>query len=145
VTVDYTQAFAISASGMAVETLRLEVIATNLANVYSAALPGSAAFRPLQLISAPVPAFGELFDSYRGLLAGTQVVGVVPTDVPDRVVYEPGHPAADERGFVAYPGINPVVESVNLISAIRAYDANVMAFNATKTMALRALDLGSTR
>jgi flagellar basal-body rod protein FlgC len=57
-------------------------------------------------------------------------------------VFEPGHPEADERGFVAYPGINPVAEMMNLLTAVRVYEANVAALNAAKAMALKTLQLG---
>jgi flagellar basal-body rod protein FlgC len=63
--------------------------------------------------------------------------------VQPRLSYEPGHPDADERGYVAYPGIQPVGEMMNLLTAVRAYEANVAALNAAKAMALRTLDLGS--
>jgi len=60
------------------------------------------------------------------------------------MAYEPGHPDADAQGFVTYPGIDPVGEMVDLISTLRAYEANVAAANAAKTMALKALELGGT-
>jgi flagellar basal-body rod protein FlgC len=57
-------------------------------------------------------------------------------------VYEPGNPDADDKGFVSLPGINQVTEMVNMAGALRAYEANVVAMNAAKTMALKALELG---
>ena len=59
-----------------------------------------------------------------------------------RLVYEPGHPDADERGFVSYPGISPVSEMMNLLTAVRLYEANVAALGAAKAMAQRTLELG---
>ncbi|NLS44209.1 MAG: flagellar basal body rod protein FlgC, partial [Firmicutes bacterium] len=59
-----------------------------------------------------------------------------------RLVYDPGHPDADEGGYVSMPNIDPVREMVDMISASRAYEANVTAINAAKTMAMRALDIG---
>ena len=58
-------------------------------------------------------------------------------------VYEPSHPDADEEGYVTYPNVNTVTEMTNLIDANRSYEANVTAFNATKNMALKGLELGS--
>jgi len=57
-------------------------------------------------------------------------------------VYEPGNPDADEDGYVTYPNVNTVTEMTNLIDASRSYEANVTAFNATKNMALKGLELG---
>jgi flagellar basal-body rod protein FlgC len=64
--------------------------------------------------------------------------------VSPRLVHEPAHPDADARGFVAYPGIDATSEMVGLMTAVRAYEANVVAVNAAKSMALRALDIGSS-
>jgi flagellar basal-body rod protein FlgC len=76
-------------------------------------------------------------------LDGVEVKSIVALSTPPRLVYEPGHPDANEKGFVAYPGINPISEMVNLMSATRAYEANVAALSAAKTMALKTLELGS--
>jgi flagellar basal-body rod protein FlgC len=70
---------------------------------------------------------------------------VEPADVPPRQVYDPGHPDADASGFVSYPGVNPVSEMVQLITVTRAYEANVRAFNAARSMATKALEMGSGR
>lgn len=142
---DYSQAFAISVSGMAVETLRVETVAMNLANVYSARGAGGGLYQPQRVLSGPAVRFGDVMDAFRNTLAGVEVYEIASMNANDRMVYEPGHPAADSAGFVAYPGIEPVGEMIGLIEALRAYDANVMAFNAAKTMALRALEIGGGR
>ena|SRR5215471_18306954 len=145
---DYAAAFAISASGMLVAKTRVDVTAVNLANAYSTRSADGALFTPLQVVAAARRA-----DLFRGLLGradptvalgGAQVVEVRRTNVPPRLVFEPRHPDADAKGFVAYPGINPVLEQVNLVTATRIYEANVAALNAAKSMALKALDLGKT-
>jgi len=143
---DLFNAFAISASGMSVEKTRLDVTALNIANAHSTRARDGSGFQPLQVISAArqARAFQAAFGA-AGLPGGAEVVEVRTSPAPPRLVHEPNHPDADARGFVAYPGINPVREMVTLISALRAYEANVAALNAAKTMALRALDLGSNR
>lgn len=135
---DYLKAFAISGSGMNVEKQRLEVSALNIANAHSTRGPDGRPFIPLQVVSTAAGV--SPFQS--ALAAGAEVVRIAPSDVPPRMVYEPAHPDADDKGFVAYPGINPVAEMVNLITTVRAYEANIAAVQAAKTMALRALDLG---
>jgi flagellar basal-body rod protein FlgC len=133
---NYLQAFAISGSGMAVEKARVDLTAVNLANAQSTRGADGQLFRPLRLVSAPRGA------DFAKLLAGVEIVGLQSLDAPPRLVFEPGHPEADERGFVAYPGINPVAEMMNLLTAVRVYEANVAALNAAKAMALKTLQLG---
>jgi flagellar basal-body rod protein FlgC len=144
---DYFAAFAISGSGMAVEKLRLDVTAVNIANVNSSRGPDGTLFRPLRVVSSMrrEARFEETLRAYGVALGGVQVDEIRPTDAPPRMLYEPGHPDADDRGYVSVPGINPVSEMVSLIVATRSYQANVMAMNAAKFMAQRALEIGGAR
>ena len=140
---DYSTGFQISASGMAVEKMRLDVTAANIANMHSAATTAGQVYRPLQVVSKQLPLtfsheFGRLYAAH----GGAQVASVEPQQVAPRMVYEPGHPYADTKGFVAYPGVNHTSEMMNLNIALRAYEANVAALNAAKTMAAHALEIG---
>jgi flagellar basal-body rod protein FlgC len=141
---DYRNAFAISASGMSVEKLRLDVTAANLANIHSGKRADGSLFQPMQVVSAEAAtSFSTDFEQMAGVdLHGAQVAAVVATPVAPHMVYQPGNPDADAKGFVTEPGINQVTEMVNMASALRAYEANVVAMNAAKTMALKALELG---
>ena len=67
---------------------------------------------------------------------------IAPSGAAPRRVSQPGHPLADERGFVALPGVDTAAEMIELMSATRAYEANVAAMNTTRTLAMRALDIG---
>jgi flagellar basal-body rod protein FlgC len=141
---DYFAGFDISGSGMAVQKARLDAVALNLANVHTALGSDGGLYRPQEVISgargdAPFPSYLE----QAGLPGmGAEVVETRALDLPPRLVHDPGHPYADERGYVSYPGINPVFEMVRMIEAVQAYEANVRALNAAKTMALRALEIG---
>lgn len=147
---DYRNAFAISASGMTVEKTRLDTTAVNLANVHSTRGADGKLFRPLTVKVGEAGAnFAANFDQLAGgaplkgaALRGVEVLRIEQSNVAPRMVYEPGNPDADDKGYVALPGMNQVTEMVNLASALRAYEANVVAMNATKTMALKALELG---
>jgi flagellar basal-body rod protein FlgC len=141
---DYAAAFAISASGLQVAKLRVDVTAVNLANAYSTRSADGRLFEPLQVVAAAKRAdlFRAALDGAQPALQGAEVVEVRPTHVPPRLVFEPHHPDADAKGFVAYPGIDPVAEMVNLVAATRIYEANVAALNAAKSMATKALELG---
>ncbi|MTV41453.1 flagellar basal body rod protein FlgC [Duganella radicis] len=140
---DYNSAFQISASGMAVEKLRLDLTAANLANMNNAAAGPAQAYRPQRVISQAAPLnFGQQFGRLSASAGGVQVLSVETLAVAPRMVHEPGHPYADAQGMVAYPAVNHAAEMVNLNLALRAYEANVAAMNAAKTMAARTLDIG---
>jgi flagellar basal-body rod protein FlgC len=144
--VDYTSAFEISAAGMNLERARVDATALNLANMHSTRGADGTLFQPVRVVagSIPVPAFAASYETLRGDITMPANVRMEPTLAPPRLVHEPGHPQADEKGFVAYPGINHLGEMVNLVSALRAYESNVIAMNAAKTMALKALEIGGT-
>lgn len=148
---DIASLFDISAAGMNVERLRLEVSALNLANANTTRGPDGRPFIPQQVVvQAGLSRFDATLNAAMGGGADAQwgslpVAQVQTNDVPPRQVYDPGHPDADAKGFVSYPGVNPVSEMVQLIAVTRAYEANVRAFNAARSMAQRALDIGSSR
>jgi flagellar basal-body rod protein FlgC len=141
---DYSAAFQISATGMAVEKLRLDVTAANIANMNTAAANGAALYRPQRVVAQALPlTFSQQFGQLAGVMqGGVGVASVQSQDVAPRMVYEPGHPYADGKGFVAYPNINHTAEMVNMNTALRAYEANVVAMNAARVMAARTLDIG---
>jgi flagellar basal-body rod protein FlgC len=144
---DYFAAFEVSASGMTVQKLRLDVIAANLANVNTTRSAEGGVYRPLEVLIGERTGFeSHLQAGLRGLAGlGAEVVDVRPLDLPPRLVHDPGHPDADEQGFVEFPAISPVSEMVSLIEATRAYEANVRAMEAAREMALRALEIGGSR
>jgi flagellar basal-body rod protein FlgC len=140
--------FDISAAGMNLERTRLDVAAINLANAHTTQTPDGQVFRPLRVVARPV--VGQEFDALVKSAFGRDAVTTSPFDIsvetvdtPPRMVYDPGHPDADAKGFVAYPDINPVSEMVQLIGIGRAYEANVKAMNMAKSMALKALEIGA--
>ncbi|HEX7650240.1 MAG TPA: flagellar basal body rod protein FlgC [Noviherbaspirillum sp.] len=140
---DYNASFQISASGMAIEKLRLDVAASNIANMHSSAASTADLYRPLRVVSEEVGLeFTRQFDALSAIAGGARVTGVEALTTPPRLSYEPGHPHADAKGYVAYPGINHVAEMVDVSNALRSYEANVVAMNAAKTMAAHALEIG---
>jgi flagellar basal-body rod protein FlgC len=142
---DYSSTFAISAAGMALERTRVEVAALNLANAHTTPAAGQAPFSPMRVVALPAQeaSFAAL------MLAGDKSVAALQPDfrvesapVAPRLVHEPGHPLADARGFVSYPGVDAAAEMVSLMGASRAYEANVAAMNTARVLALKALDIG---
>jgi flagellar basal-body rod protein FlgC len=140
---DLTTVFEVSAAGMSLQRLRLDVAAANLANAQTSAVDG-VGYQPLQVVAhAPLTApFAQWLSAAQLRPADVRVVE--SASVP-RLVYEPGHPDADARGYVAYPDVSPVSEMVRLMEISRAYEANVRALNLAKAMAVRALEIGTER
>jgi flagellar basal-body rod protein FlgC len=141
--------FEISATGMNLERMRLDVAAANLANAHTSRTPDGAVYMPLRVVAraAGMASFDATLQALTGKMPYTTPYEAVvqPVNRPPRLVYEPGHPDADAKGFVAYPDVNPVSEMVELMTVTRAYEANVRAMNMAKTMALRALEIGGDR
>jgi flagellar basal-body rod protein FlgC len=150
---DYSASFQISASGMALEKLRLDVSTANIANINSSAASVGQLYQPLRVIGKSValnftnPLSNSFSREYGKALVlesggGVALQAVVPLSVAPRLVHEPGHPQADENGNVHFPGINHNSEMVNVLTALRAYESNVVALTAAKTMAVRTLEIG---
>jgi flagellar basal-body rod protein FlgC len=129
----------ISASGLSAQRQRLDVIANNIANASTTRTPQGGPYRREEvLFSARLAPFG--FGPAQP--AGVDAPSIVNDPTPSKQVYDPGHPDADARGYVQMPNVNVVREMVDMVSATRAYEANVTAMNAAKTMAVKALELG---
>jgi flagellar basal-body rod protein FlgC len=129
---------------MANEKLRLDVTALNIANMHAAGATAAQVYRPQRV--SPDRSAASFRHAVRPACMGrcrrSRSVRGAAAGVAPRMVYEPGHPYADAKGMVAYPAVNHTAEMVNLNSALRAYEANVTAMNAAKTMAARTLDIG---
>jgi flagellar basal-body rod protein FlgC len=141
---NYFAAFNISETGMVAQKVSIDTVALNLANVNTTRTRTGGPYQPLEVIVSEKAAvrFDALVSGFEHLQAGVEVVDIQPRDTPVRMVHDPEHPDANNDGFVAYPDINPVSEMLDLMAATRAYEANVRAVNAAKTMALRALEIG---
>ncbi|HSW16105.1 MAG TPA: flagellar basal body rod protein FlgC [Ramlibacter sp.] len=137
---DYSHTFAISAAGMAAERARVDAAAINLANANTVQDANGVAFRPMRAVAHA--AFSTLVDDGLSLAAAGPMVTLEPTSAPPRLVHEPGHPLANDKGFVAYPGVDAASEMVTLMSASRAYEANVAVASIARTLALKALEIG---
>jgi flagellar basal-body rod protein FlgC len=148
---DITDSIAISVSALDAQRRRLNVIASNMANAQSTqSANGSGPYRRRDVVfqtSSVTPKFKRALKQ-AGLggmeqsLNGVRVSRVVEDQRPGKTVYDPKHPDADSKGYVAMPNVNMMEEMVNMISASRAYEANVQAINTAKTMWNRALDIG---
>jgi flagellar basal-body rod protein FlgC len=137
----------ISASGLTAERLRMDVTAENLANAQTTRGANGQPYRRKEVVLQEAPgSFGASLSQAMGggaagSTGGVQVAGVVEDQTPLKRVYDPGHPDADAQGYVSMPNVDTVTEMVDLISASRAYEANVTAMNAAKQMFAHTLEL----
>lgn len=148
---DYHQLFAISAAGMNLERTRVEVASINLANANTLQSADGSGYRPMQVIAhsrqpANAAGFASWIDATEdeSTPAGSSIsLSIVPSETPSKMVYEPGNPFANEQGFMRYPGVDVATETMTMMTAMRAYEANVAAMNSARSLALKTLEIGA--
>jgi flagellar basal-body rod protein FlgC len=140
-----------AASGLTAQRLRMDVIAENIANANTTRTPEGGPYRRKRVIFAPrqpVPFFTIPFVEGKRptpLPRGVRVVAIEEDPSPPRIEYRPDHPDADKEGYVKLPNVNIVTEMVDMISATRAYEANVATIRASRAMMMRAVRIGEGR
>jgi flagellar basal-body rod protein FlgC len=136
----------ISASGMTAQRLRLDIISQNIANVKTTRDENGNTYRRKVVTFSEKDAtpFGDVLMKTAGNTGSGVKVTQISEDYETALdkVYDPSHPDADEDGYVNYPNVNVIQEMTDLIDASRSYEANVTAFNASKNMALKGLEVG---
>jgi flagellar basal-body rod protein FlgC len=146
----FLSSFDISASGMTAERQRLDIASENIANSNTTrTASGEGPYRRKMVVLQEVPSTTTSFRSrFNSLLnrtaskGGVRVTEIVEDQRDLQPVYNPDHPDANEEGYVMMPNVDLVKETVDGMSATRAYEANITAFNAMKLMAQRAIDIG---
>lgn len=128
----------IAGSGLSAQALRLNTTASNLANAESVSSSTGSTYRARQPVFAT--AMAEVDGEDQGV--GVKVLGVVESQAPLRMEYQPTHPMADEQGNIFLPNVNPIEEMANMISASRSYETNVEVVNTSKQLLLKTLALG---
>ena len=134
----------ISASGLTANRTRMDVTAENLANAETTRGANGQPYRRQEVVLQQVGGFGAALAGAMGhtsAAGGVQVAGIVNDPTPNQLVYDPGNPDADAKGYVAMPNVNPVTEMVDMIDESRSYEANVTAMNTSKSMYQKTLDL----
>lgn len=136
--------FDTAGSGMSAESLRLNTVASNLANADSVSSSPDTAYKAKELLFAPVlQAQGGVASQNADTSVGVRMEGVTESQQPVESHYEPGNPMADASGFVYGSNVNPIDELVNMISASRSYQNNVEVMNTTKQLMIKTINLGS--
>ena len=129
---------------MSAERLRMDVISNNIANANTTRTTQGGAYKRQIVVFEPRTStdFASILQREQSVGEGVRVVGIINDQSPARRVYDPNHPDAGVDGYVEMPNINIVSEMVDMITATRSYEANVAIINASKSMALKALDIG---
>jgi len=142
-----------SASALTAERLRMDVIANNIANAGTTRTPEGGPYRRQMVVLGSRPSFADTMKQSMGggqppadvsdqAGRGVRVLQITQDNRPFKLKYDPSHPDADELGYVQMPNVDAVTEMVDLISASRAYEANVTAMGAFKSMVTAALQIG---
>lgn len=137
----------ISATALTAQRFRMDVISENLANAEVTRTADGTPYRRRNVVLGEREnsvSFSDTLNQTKASMygGGVRVASVVESREPFKLVYDPRHPDANEEGYVNMPNVDTVTEMVDLMSASRAYEANVTAFNTTKSMALKALEIG---
>jgi len=136
----------ISASALTAEKTRIDIIAKNLANANTTRATGGMPYRRQMPVfkEHTVNSFSRILNSKinRSNFEGVKISRIVEDQSPFRTIYEPGHPDADENGYLKTSNVDVVKEMVDMISAQRAYDSNITAINTSKAMMTKALEIG---
>lgn len=144
----YFSALDVGASALTAQRLRMDTISQNIANVNTTRTENGGPYRRKAVIfeekSPSMPFSDYLSQSNKEKMVGNgvRVARIVEDQAPFKRMYEPGHPEADEDGYVLLPNVDVITEMVNMISATRAYEANVTSINTSKGIAMKALEIG---
>ncbi|RBH50824.1 flagellar basal body rod protein FlgC [Pseudomonas sp. MWU13-2860] len=129
--------FSIAGSAMSAQSMRLSLVASNIANAESSTSSTGEPYKGRHAVFTATPVTAA-----QPQVAGVRVTAVVEDQTPPRLKYDPGNPLADQRGYVTLPNVNPVEEMADLIAASRAYQNNVEIMNTAKTLQQKVLQLG---
>jgi flagellar basal-body rod protein FlgC len=129
----------ISAAGMDVQQVRLQAAAANIANARTTAPAGSVGYQPLEVVVRAGAPIGMAGAAMPFPIAET----VTAANVSPKRVYDPGHPDADKDGFISLPGIDPIGSMLDLLEISKGYEANLRAFDITRSLIQRSIDIGS--
>lgn len=143
---DFFSSMNVSSSALSAERTRMNLISGNLANASTTRTPEGGPYKRKDAVFAAAPLensrFGRALDGAAGQgVRQVAVERIVEDQSPPRVQYDPGHPDADAQGYVALPNVNVIEEMTDMLSASRAYEANITAVQAAKSMALKTLEI----
>jgi flagellar basal-body rod protein FlgC len=144
---EFLSGFRIAGSGMSAQRARLNSISSNIANINTTRTPEGGPYRRKDVVFEAVGDAKDFSDIVAKQAGGAdfdqvQVADIIYDRKAPLMKFEPNHPDANAEGYVAYPNVNLMEEMTNMVQATRSYEANVQAIQATKDMALSALEIG---
>jgi flagellar basal-body rod protein FlgC len=139
---DFIASFKICGSGLAAQRAKLNVVTSNLANISTTRTLEGGPYKKKTIALSAENIEGNFDPAIKEALKSVRVDEVKEDPNGVKMVYDPAHPDADAKGFVAMPNINVMMEMADMLAASRAFEACVTAFDSTKSMALKALDIG---
>jgi flagellar basal-body rod protein FlgC len=131
----------ISSSGLETQRRRMDIIASNLANIETTRTEGGGPYRRKIVMMGPKK-MGGAGESFYSHLEGVMIDDVAEDQSPFKKIYNPGHPDANKAGYLLKPNVDLVVEITNMLMARRVFEANIAAIKTTKQMALKAFEIG---
>jgi flagellar basal-body rod protein FlgC len=140
----FLQSLNISGSGLTAQRLRMDVISENMANIDATRTENGGPYRRKMVVFTAADNFKNMMiknlSEYEA--GGVEVAEIVEDLSEFKIMYNPEHPDADENGYVSMPNVDSLKETVDMMEAYRAYQANITALNTMKQMALKALEIG---
>lgn len=139
---DFLISLETSASGLYAQRRRMDIIASNLANIETTRTENGEPYRRKMVVMSTKESdqdFDEMFDSQ---IKGVQIEDIVEDKSPFKKVFNPSHPDADSEGYLYKPNVDLIVETTNMLTARRAFEANIAAIKATRQMVIKALEIG---
>lgn len=144
----YLSSLDISSSGLTAQRLRMDIISQNIANANTTKTENGEPYRKKNVVFEEKKGTGSFSDYLSSASkqmdggSGVRVTEIIEDKSAFKLQYDPGNPDADENGYIKLPNVDVLNEMVDLISATRSYEANVTALNASKSMAMKALEIG---
>ncbi|MDH3573083.1 MAG: flagellar basal body rod protein FlgC [Desulfobacteraceae bacterium] len=131
-----------SASGLSVQRKRMDIIASNLANIETTRTDKGGPYRRKMVVMRTKEMDQDFNEMFNSSVKGVQIDEIVEDQAPFKRVYNPSHPDADSDGYLSKPNVDLIVETTNMLMARRAFEANIAAIKATRQMVIKALEIG---
>ncbi len=131
-----------SASGLSAQRKRMDIIASNLANIETTRTDKGGPYRRKMVVMRTKEMDQDFNEMFNSSVKGVQIEDVVEDQAPFKKVYNPSHPDADSNGYLSKPNVDLIVETTNMLMARRAFEANIAAIKATRQMVIKALEIG---
>jgi flagellar basal-body rod protein FlgC len=139
---DFLKSLDTSASGLYAQRKRMDIIASNLANIETTRTEKGGPYRRKMVVMKTKEMEQDFSEVFNSSVEGVQIEDIVEDQAPFKKVYNPSHPDADSDGYLYKPNVDLIVETTNMLMARRAFEANIAAIKATRQMIIKALEIG---